>query len=372
MDADWLLDVVRRYDGLGVHRTGTDVDWATAQCLVSLLGDAGAAAVEIERHPFDRWESSVEAHADDGAPIVAEPLWGSWAGCFDASVAVGTLRTAVLDMSFIRAASSLASAVDRARRDGVGALVVATGEGSDIVQINRPTLELGGPPVVLVSAPDLDRVASVRGEARVVPGELPVVTANFGPTDPSAGPPVIVTTPLSGWFTCAGERGTGLAIALHVAASLAADGVPVRFIASSGHELGHLGTKRHLRAAAPGALRAVIHLGASAAAGTRDAVTGRVVLSPDRLALVTAGPFVDAVGEALRDVGLVPMVDPPNWLGEAGEWVGRGAPTLSFTGFFDAFHTVRDRVDEVTDRDALDAMAGAALRASRAVVSSPA
>src|SRR5213078_1203191 len=56
-------------------------------------------------------------------------------------------------------------------------------------------------------------------------------------------PPLVVMTPRSGWWGCASERGGGLACWLEIMRAMR-DARPVRdvlFVASSGHELGHLG-----------------------------------------------------------------------------------------------------------------------------------
>ena len=68
-----------------------------------------------------------------------------------------------------------------------------------------------------------------------------VVTVVPG-TDKGA-PPLVVMTPRSGWWGCASERGGGLACWLEIMRAMCA-ARPVRdtlFLASSGHELGHLG-----------------------------------------------------------------------------------------------------------------------------------
>ena len=61
--------------------------------------------------------------------------------------------------------------------------------------------------------------------------------------------PVIVMTPRSGWWNCASERGGGLACWLEIARAVneARPARTVRFIASSGHELGHFGLDAFLQ-----------------------------------------------------------------------------------------------------------------------------
>jgi hypothetical protein len=80
----------------------------------------------------------------------------------------------------------------------------------------------------------------------------------------------VVSTPSSGWFTCAGERGPGIAMLLALAEWVGArsDGLNYLFVATSGHELDYLGARlfheAHL-APPPERTRAWLHLGAQIA-----------------------------------------------------------------------------------------------------------
>src|SRR4029450_2643853 len=99
--------------------------------------------------------------------------------------------------------------------------------------------------------------------ARRVPDQAENLVARFGS---GADAPLVITTPLTGWFTCAGERGTGIAVALELARELGSS-MPVVVIATTGHALENYGTRQQLEAGLGFAPRAVIHIGASLAAG---------------------------------------------------------------------------------------------------------
>jgi hypothetical protein len=90
--------------------------------------------------------------------------------------------------------------------------------------------------------------------------------------DRKAAQTVILSTPRSGWFTCAAERGSGLAVWLWLAHWLARTnhGVNVELLATSGHEYEYVGGEHYLAEAAPppAATKLWVHIGASAA--TRD------------------------------------------------------------------------------------------------------
>jgi hypothetical protein len=96
-------------------------------------------------------------------------------------------------------------------------------------------------------------------------------------------PWVVVSTPSSGWFTCAGERGPGVALLLALAewARQRPDGLNYFFVANSGHELDYLGARLLHdagRAPAPADTRVWLHLGASIATPPWRDVNG--VLAP--------------------------------------------------------------------------------------------
>src|SRR5205085_10030380 len=88
--------------------------------------------------------------------------------------------------------------------------------------------------------------------------------------DRKAARTLIFSTPRSGWFTCAAERGSGLAAWLALARWMAAErrGHNLEFLATSGHEYIYLGGEKYLaeRAPKPANTRLWTHIGASFAA----------------------------------------------------------------------------------------------------------
>ena len=87
--------------------------------------------------------------------------------------------------------------------------------------------------------------------------------------------PLVVMTPRSGWYACASERGGGIACWLELMRTLRTPQPErdVLFVASSGHELGHLGIDSFV-AKRPGIVPnsvGWIHLGANIGAAARPA-----------------------------------------------------------------------------------------------------
>ena len=86
-------------------------------------------------------------------------------------------------------------------------------------------------------------------------------------------PPIVVMTPRSGWYSCASERGGGIACWLEIMRGLRE--TPLKrsvlfFVASSGHELGHLGIDAYIEKRPEIVTRSAawLHLGANIGAAT--------------------------------------------------------------------------------------------------------
>jgi hypothetical protein len=248
-----------------------------------------------------------------------------------------------------------------ARRGGRHRALVAVCDGTPLGM--RPGLTLlnaehfdapFGPPVLQVptqAGAFLMEAAASGAEGRVVcrarrtDVEALNVEASLDGAEPSLAP-LVVMTPRSGWWQCASERGGGLVGWLELMRALSA-GRPrreVRFVATTGHELGHLGLKHFLRANAgliKGA-RAWIHLGANFAAAAAPAV--RFQASDAELASLGVA--------ALRDAGAAPDVEVPAGsrpLGEASDIFDGGGRYVSLLGANGLFHHPDDRWPDAVD-----------------------
>ena len=131
-------------------------------------------------------------------------------------------------------------------------------------------------PVLQVASADADSLIEGEIGELVIEGRREVVEARnvvgeIAGADGEAAP-VALITPKSGWFTCAAERGGGIAVWLAVAerimGRIAGGERPrrgLRLVASSGHELHHLGLEAYLESLGDGVteVAAWVHLGAS-------------------------------------------------------------------------------------------------------------
>lgn len=343
-DGRALLELVQEYADLGDHRTGTDVDGETRRWFTALA--AQQLDVELDRYAFDRFDADTALTAD-GVPVEHLPLF------YESTALVGGVVPALTagDVVANWAAPDLPERIRAAAEGGAAALVVGTGgDGHRLVAFNRTAEPGSGLPVVLVAGSELSRLRAAQEvrldhAARIAPATSANVVARAG----SSGPDVVVTTSLTGWFTCAGERGGGVVLALDMAGRLARR-ARVTLLATTGHELDHVGA-RHWLEGAGAVVRpdAVVHLGASIATGPAvDGHAGELVQS--HLPAATEAAVADAyAGGAARFVGA-----PARWVSEGKEWVQRSDHLLSLTGSFPLFHTPDDRVDAALTAERLD------------------
>jgi hypothetical protein len=174
-------------------------------------------------------------------------------------------------------------------------------------------------------------------------------------TDKSAAP-LVVMTPRSGWWSCASERGGGLACWLEIMRAMR-DAGPVRdvlFVASSGHELGHLGLDAFIERR-PGlvpAARTWIHLGANIGAA----------LGPGNMLQASDDEMESMMAAAMTNAGLRIDQRRPRGLAPRGEAenVHRGGGRyISIIGNNGLFHNTSDRGADVTDLNVIERFAKA-------------
>jgi hypothetical protein len=221
-----------------------------------------------------------------------------------------------------------------------------------------------GIPVLMVGDKDKARVdaAMAAGRDAVLRIEGPGGTrtarntvARYGTT----GPWLIVSTPQSGWFTCGGERGPGIAMSRALSAWALAQKLPCRllFVATSGHEWLDVGAHLFHENDAPGPDETVLwyHLGASYAAReyreTPDGLkpletenpTCTLMVSEDMMPIATAA-FAGHVA-----LGSPTPASVAASLGELTLVLEEGyKSSAGFYGWFGLFHTPEDGADSTS------------------------
>ena len=224
-----LYSIVEEYASLGDHRTGTQVDHDTTDWFCDRLERVGAR-VETSGFAVGIYRAEWRLVIDD-EKVPSIPLFYEGVG----SVRTSAVSRAVLEVqSYDAVFRDLPGIIEAARKTPNEALVVSTVcPNNSIYAINRKPELASGLPTLLVPGLLSGQLANAHIEleldARIEAGQSRNTIGHFGNTNQ---PPIVVTTPLSGWFSCAGERGTGIAVALSVAQSLG-ELAPVMLVATS-------------------------------------------------------------------------------------------------------------------------------------------
>jgi hypothetical protein len=175
---------------------------------------------------------------------------------------------------------------------------------------------------------------------------------------------VVVSTPQSGWFRCAGERGPGIALWLGLARWVRKNSPDLSFIyvSTSGHELGGLGIKAFLndQAPPPKSVLAWIHLGAGIATWrwqqTDKGMTRIHEVDANRSLMCSPG-LVPTLSPIFSDLpGLKP--GPSQAVGEYRDITRAGYRTMAIAAGHTFHHTPADS-PEVTSPELLEPVATA-------------
>lgn len=310
---------LERYIGFGSKQAGGAGDRA---CGAWLTGELEGLGFKVEQQPvsvpyFITERSELLCGAAKAGvwpqPIVvptgAEGVTGPLVRIDGAGRPAGSLAGAIalLDLPFARYSTAMAKPVrapiEAALAAGVVAVVVITnGPTGKVIALNADGRKpMFAAPVALLAPSDAGPflAAAIRGDKAtlVVTGEGGRRPAdNFiGRLDRGRKTWLAVSTPRSGWYGCAGERGGGIAAWLWLArwASKAVTGHNLAFICNSGHEYENLGAAEALKATAPrpADTHFWLHLGANVASQDWHDITGQVLpgIDTQRYLSVTPG-----------------------------------------------------------------------------------
>jgi hypothetical protein len=353
-----IAKVIHDYEEQGIHRTATAVDKASGDWLAGEVRKCGLKA-ELEAFRISRIDVAKALLTGEGVSIGGVPLFdGGFTGPEGVSGKLGPLASDA-PIGFVEVAPNTAGAgaLGQARRENRHRAIVAITRGGrpGLCPSNAESfLKPFGPPVLQVPSESAGAIAELASRSTEV-----TVIAQVKRTDADAFnllakidgadgalPPLVVMTPRSGWWTCASERGGGIACWLEVMRALngSKPGRDVLFVASSGHELGQLGIEIYAerRPELIKRARAWIHFGANVGAAQEPGVN--VQASDDEMERAIADPIVAAGIKIDRRVprGTVPG-------GEAGVVHRGGGRYLSIIGRNALFHNKGDRGVEAVD-----------------------
>jgi len=364
--AQRIAQIIGAFEGQGIHRTGTDVDRLSATWLASEIRSIGLAPV-LEPFSLSRVDPVGAFLTVRGRRIEGVPLFdGAFTGAAGVDGRLGSVSAgneiALVDTAPNAAAAGALGDARRASRHRAIVCVTRGGRPGLCPSNADEFLKPFGPPVLQVSSKEglfLEESARRRADAHLVahvertPAEALNVTTVLSGADRTL-PPLVVMTPRSGWWRCASERGGGIACWLELMrelkpARLARD---VLFVASSGHELGHLGINAFV-ARRPGIVSRSagwMHFGANIGAAQDP---GNTVQASD-------DEFEKVLTDAMTPAGLVITRRVPRGTvpGGEAEVVHRGGGRyVSVIGRNALFHNPDDQGAQAIDSRVIDQFA---------------
>jgi hypothetical protein len=379
-DGATLMKDVEAYVGFGTHRTGSPGDLATSDWFAEHFrahgyqveqtdvtcpnADTEVAKLRIGGEAFDGFAQPPLVFTPEGgltAPLVWWRPDGS-ARVKDSLALVHLPR----DPGGIPPMAGYRDAIAKCSAAGARAVIaVMSGPSGEIVAINTP-LTLA-PTIPILQIGEKERARLDAAMAAGAPGRLIMegpggertglnTVATFGK---EGDPWVIISTPQSGWFTCGGERGPGIAMHRALAAWAKTQTFPVRwlFIATSGHEWLDVGAEIFHHTQAPGPDDTVLwyHLGASfGARAYEETPNGLVPQDTPNLArtLMATDDLIPLCETAFAGQPVIetPLpADPATALGEYRLVLAEGYPSgAGFWGYNALFHTPIDDASSTT------------------------
>jgi hypothetical protein len=373
-----LADDVAKYVSFGIHRAGGAGERKTALWLTKKLSALGYRT-RIDPFPITTLLRPSGRIAFDGTSIALFPQWLPPAKALGRTITAPLLALEadsqqpairILTRPAKNSANwtpALDAVVEEAVRKNAVALVMAIDHPSEGLYVsNQHGHASFSIPVGLCARDDVARLAAAAGNGPQaqfrVSGRMAQTEAlNVIARKPGVGRTLVISTPLTGWFSCGGERGPGIALWLRTAAQLAQQPQPVLMIGTGSHEIGHLGMEHALAtktAPDPADVALWLHYGASLGATRLDA---RYAFKSVQ-ALVGLPQTEALAKESLSGHLDLYLTGNNKTLGEAGQIIGAGYDRfVGMSGFFPTFHTPEDR-GEAIDHAKLEAISMASAK----------
>jgi hypothetical protein len=286
--------ILERYHGFGDKASGGPGDEGSGAWLE---GELKALGYAVTRQPFEAPAYEGEATLTAGAAkaslipqaIVTPTPAGGITGPLHGGDRDGGIALVVLPYArWSTALGVVERRVKAARGDAV--VLVTTGPTGEAVALNAPAdRKLFDRPVATLApkeaAPFL--AAAARGETATLSMagrsfRRPAWNVTATLARRPGGRWLVLSTPRSGWFGSAGERGSGLAVWLMLTAWAAKTNLPVNvaLVATSGHEYEYQGGELYIHNLAPKPAETALWLHVGANVASRDWHERGALLSP--------------------------------------------------------------------------------------------
>ena len=378
-----VVTILEIYDHQGLHRTGTDADTANAHWLADYIQSLGEEPI-LTGLSHCRVDPVIsELHIGDqvieGLPFYDASFTDSdgvvgkmgWAGD-RASIGVGHYVT---NRTWVEP-----ELIEGRKGEKYEAMIAIckqprSGDVPGLTPTNAEDFfDPFGPPILQVANGAEDVIAKAISdgvEVRVIAQAERTDVEAFNVETTIAGkdrslPPLVVMTPRSGWCHCVSERGGGIVCWLEMIRAFAQcqPDRDVKFVASTGHELNHLGLHHFLAQHEPLIKEAHcwIHLGANSAAVDCPV---RLQASDDVLKTMASEALE---GTKVPGVDFTPMDVRPG--GEARNIYDGGGRYLSLLGANRLFHHPDDRWPDAIGLEKIVSVADAFTRLAMELASS--
>ena len=307
-------DVVT-YADFGIHRTGSEGDTRTANWLHEQLKEAGLNA-ELMEWNFDQFlldECSllVNGQSLESFPLYypkvtgPEPIQAEMRKADKGTDLTGAIAVVHFDPE--------EDSIPAVARAGALAVILINNASSGLFSARNVvpyTTEPTVLPIVIIGNKDediIEKAIAKHQQARLsIQGRIKpnAVTHNVIGRINRGKRWIVVSTPISGWFTCGGERGAGVAVWLALArwAATLESGPSWLFIGNSGHEFHFLGMHHFLEKKDPPPPDQTLcwfHMGANVRVHYWKRVDGQPVkVGPARLAVHGVSPELQSTLES--------------------------------------------------------------------------
>ena len=288
LDGKALYDDVRRYDSFGPHRYGSPgaaqaFDWIAVELARAGLAVSSQNFTMGRQYDFESGSLSV-----DGQTVQVVPHWWIAEASASFTLSAPIVASGGAGGRFVRVALPFdrTAYLNKAHRAALDE-AFARHPAAVLLTIDHPSGEIytynvdqeGKPwpvPVILVAAHDKPLLEQAEQAGKPVTVTIKgryrhdVAGRNvIGRLDRGKGRTIVVSTPVTSWFTSTCERAPGIAGFLAIA-RIAAERLvdtDLVFVATAGHEIGHGGMEYFLHSAAPPPAKTVAwaHFGASLA-----------------------------------------------------------------------------------------------------------
>ncbi|MFX1521200.1 MAG: hypothetical protein ACFFCD_14905 [Promethearchaeota archaeon] len=284
-----IIKIIKEYDDQGIHRTGTNVDNNSAQWLANEIEKLGLKpkleGFQFKNIEIDEASLEINNNKIDGLPLYDSTLPGE-------EIIKGKLGTLKEEykIGISRVNNETIRRYNKLRRSNkhLGLIFITEGRTPGLSLINAEFFqESFGPPTLQISSEYWSWITSNIGKEAILTFKIKKVDSEAFNIVTRLNceynnlNPMVIMTPRSGWWNCASERAGGIAIFLEIMRDFCINKLKrdVIFLATSGHELGHLGLFHYLKRN-PSLLEFAscwLHLGANLAASPQRDNNNRVI-----------------------------------------------------------------------------------------------